>query len=59
MANDPSNEITEILARVDGGDDSAIAALLPKVYDELRALAGGYFKSERHAHTLQPTALVH
>lgn len=59
MKNDQPNDITEILARVESGDDSAIAALLPKVYDELRALAGSYFKHERAEHTLQPTALVH
>jgi len=29
------------------------------VYNELRALAGHYLHSERHDHTLQPTALVH
>lgn len=29
------------------------------VYDELRALAGGFLKRERDDHTLQPTALVH
>jgi RNA polymerase sigma factor (TIGR02999 family) len=57
--NDHPNEITEILARVESGDESAIAALLPKVYSELRALAGSYFKFERSEHTLQPTALVH
>ena len=29
------------------------------VYDELRALAGAYFRGQPGAHTLQPTALVH
>jgi RNA polymerase sigma factor (TIGR02999 family) len=29
------------------------------VYEPLRALAGGYFRSESASHTLQPTALVH
>ena len=33
--------------------------LLPEVYDELRALAGGFLRAERADHTLQPTALVH
>ncbi len=31
----------------------------PRVYRELRAVAGRYFKDERADHTLQPTALVH
>ena len=33
--------------------------LLPLVYEELRAVAGAFIRSERHGHTLQPTALVH
>ncbi len=59
MKNEHPGEITEILARVEKGDDSAVAVLLPRVYCELRALAGSYFKRERPEHTLQPTALVH
>jgi RNA polymerase sigma-70 factor (ECF subfamily) len=39
--------------------DPAAARLLPLVYDELRALAAGIFRSEAPDHTLQPTALVH
>ncbi|MGB0717653.1 MAG: ECF-type sigma factor, partial [Phycisphaerae bacterium] len=34
-------------------------ALLPLVYDDLRAKAGAFFKGQRPGHTLQPTALVH
>lgn len=48
-----------MLARIECGDDSANAALLSMVYDELRALAGFYFKRQRSGHTLEPTALVH
>jgi RNA polymerase sigma factor (TIGR02999 family) len=33
--------------------------MLPRVYDELRQLAGNYLRRERADHTLQPTALVH
>ncbi len=33
--------------------------LWPRVYTELRALAGAYLRRERPDHTLQPTALVH
>ncbi|MGE3467524.1 MAG: ECF-type sigma factor, partial [Pyrinomonadaceae bacterium] len=33
--------------------------LLPRVYAELRRLAGGHLSGERADHTLQPTALVH
>lgn len=32
---------------------------MPMVYEELRKIAGHYFKREDPDHTLQPTALVH
>ncbi|MCC7054288.1 MAG: RNA polymerase subunit sigma-70 [Gemmatimonadaceae bacterium] len=38
---------------------SALDALLPAVYGELRALAARHLRAERPDHTLQPTALVH
>ncbi|MFN0133944.1 MAG: ECF-type sigma factor [Phycisphaerales bacterium] len=38
---------------------SAAEALLPRLYDELRAQAARYLKRERSDHTLSPTALVH
>ena len=41
------------------GCSHAPQALLPRVYDELRAIANGYLQRERTGHTLQPTALVH
>lgn len=50
---------TLLLARVSDGDAEAANDLLPLVYDQLRAMAGGQFKGERANHTLQPTALVH
>jgi len=48
-----------ILAEIRQGDGSAIQRLLPLVYEQLRAIASGYFRHEHAAHTLQPTALVH
>jgi RNA polymerase sigma-70 factor, ECF subfamily len=54
----PSNQITDLLAQWSQGDVQAREALMPLVYDELRRLAGSYFRSERTDHTLQPTALV-
>ena len=45
---------TRILStRRSGFDD-----LVPIVYDELKNLAAAYLRSERRAHTLQPTALA-
>lgn len=48
-------EVTRILRAGDG----AGTALLPLVYDELRAIAQGRMAGERAGHTLQATALVH
>ncbi len=59
MPSSSPDNVTQVLARVARGDDSAVAALLPVVYDSLRALAGSFFRQERADHTLQPTALVH
>jgi RNA polymerase sigma factor (TIGR02999 family) len=47
-----------LLAYAERGRPTA-DALLPLVYNELRALAGKYLRRERPSHTLQPTALVH
>ena len=55
----PTAQATAILSRIREGDSSAQAELLPLVYDELRALAGHYFRAQRSDHTLEPTALVH
>jgi len=50
--------VTQLLAAWSGGDASALDALMPLVYDELRRVAGRQLASERGSHTLQPTALV-
>jgi RNA polymerase sigma factor (TIGR02999 family) len=51
--------VTDTFLRWRSGDASALDDLLPRVYDELRALADSYMRRERVGHTLQPTALVH
>ena len=48
-----------MLNRWVAGDQQAIDDLLPKVYEELRVLAGKYLRRERSDHTLTPTGLVH
>jgi RNA polymerase sigma factor (TIGR02999 family) len=53
------NEITQVLERIEKGEPSAAEALLPLVYEELRALAARKMALERPDQTLQPTALVH
>lgn len=54
-----SSEITQLLAQASGGNRVAFDALLPRVYDELRALAQARLRWERDGHTLNATALVH
>ncbi len=51
-------EITALLQRWSSGDATALDALLPTVYAELRQLARRALRHERDDHTLQTTALV-
>jgi RNA polymerase sigma factor (TIGR02999 family) len=53
------NDITLILSRIELGDTTAAAQLLPLVYDELRRLAAHKLAQESPGNTLQATALVH
>ncbi len=39
--------------------DAACAALVERLYDDLRAIAERHLRDEDRGHTLQPTALVH
>lgn len=56
---DPSRDVTDLLIRLEEGDDSRVVdQLFPLVYDELRRIAAARLKSERPDHTLQATALV-
>ncbi len=57
--NRASEQVTQILAAVNAGDESAAERLLPLVYDELRRLAAARMAKEPPGQTLQPTALVH
>ena len=67
-ANDPvlycspmgsPQEVTRLLKEWANGAESALDALTPLVYAELRRLAASYLRRESPGHTLQPTALVH
>jgi RNA polymerase sigma factor (TIGR02999 family) len=51
-------EVTQWLARLHDGDDSALEHLMGLLYDELRAMARQQLRRERPGHTLNPTALV-
>jgi len=54
-----SKSVTQLLVDSSQGDDKALAALMPLVYDELHRLAGSYMRRENPGHTLQTTGLVH
>ena len=54
-----SESVSKLLAMWQGGDEEALRALLPLVYNELRRLAHHCLQQERSGHTLQSTALVH
>jgi RNA polymerase sigma factor (TIGR02999 family) len=50
--------VTQLLRAWSGGNQDALAELLPLVEAELRRLAKVYMARERRGHTLQATALV-
>jgi len=54
-----SQAVSSLLAQWQAGDEEALRALLPIVYNELRHVAHRYLQKERPGHTLQSTALVH
>jgi RNA polymerase sigma factor (TIGR02999 family) len=52
------SDVTLLLKRWRKGSREAEAALMERVYGELRRLAAGYMRRERLGKTLQPTAVV-
>jgi RNA polymerase sigma factor (TIGR02999 family) len=54
-----SQPVTELLVKWQAGDQEALRALVPLVYQELHRLAHHYLRQQRPDHTLQSTALVH
>jgi len=54
----PNDDVTRLLQAWSTGDLDALDRLVPLVYEDLRRMAGYFFKRERNDHTLQPTALV-
>ncbi len=59
MSKVSSKPVSELLAKWEAGDEEALRALVPLVYNELRRLAHYCLEGERPGHTLQTTALVH
>lgn len=58
MSPDQQN-VTVLLQQWRGGDQGALDALMPLVYEELRRLASRCLYAERAGHTLRATELVH
>src|SRR5580700_9350307 len=59
MQNAQVSETTQLLRAWAGGDQGALEQLTPRVYDELRRIAGHFMQNERPGKTIQTTALVH
>jgi RNA polymerase sigma factor (TIGR02999 family) len=55
----PKKTVTILLQAWGRGDRSALDALLPLIYGELRRKAGWYMRQQAVGHTLQTTELVH
>ena len=51
--------VTALLAAARAGEEGAVDALLPLVYEELRRIAHAQMRRERPGQTLDATALVH
>jgi RNA polymerase sigma-70 factor (ECF subfamily) len=58
VTGQPYTQVTQLLQQWHEGDQEALEALMPLVYNELKRLAGSYLRRERPDHTLQSAALV-
>jgi len=59
MRDAECSETTQLLRAWASGDQGALEQLTPRVYDELRRIAGRFMRDERPGRTIQTTALVH
>jgi RNA polymerase sigma factor (TIGR02999 family) len=59
MADAQDTETTQLLRAWAAGDRAALGRLTPRVYSELRRIAGHFMQNERPGGTIQTTALVH
>lgn len=51
-------DVTRLLQDWSQGDSEALDRLMPLVFNDIRDIAGRYFRRESPDHSLQPTALV-
>ena len=59
MPQSECSETTQLLRAWATGDTGALDRLTPRIYDELRRLAGHFMRHEQPGRTMQTTALVH
>jgi RNA polymerase sigma-70 factor, ECF subfamily len=59
MADVEESETTELLRAWAKGEEAALDRLTPRVYRELRRVAGHFMQNENPGRTIQATALVH
>src|SRR4051812_9141128 len=59
MEDAQTTEMARLRQACSRGDQFALAELTPRIYDELRRLAGHFMQNESSARTMQATALVH
>ena len=59
MGDPQGSETTQLLRAWANGDRDALQHLTPRVYNELRRIAGHCMQNERRGRTIQTTALVH
>jgi RNA polymerase sigma factor (TIGR02999 family) len=57
--SEQSSDTTRLLRAWANGDQAALGRLTPRVYRELRRIAGNFMKNENPGRTIQATALVH
>jgi RNA polymerase sigma-70 factor, ECF subfamily len=59
MVDERTSETTQLLRAWANGDSRALDELAPRVYEELRRLAGHHMQNEQPGRSMQTTALVH
>lgn len=59
VSKSSTQPVSALLMKWRAGDQEALQALIPLVYQELRRIAQHHLQQERSDHTLQSTALVH
>jgi len=59
MNDSATSETTQLLRDWAAGQEQALSKLAPRVYRELKRVAGRLLKNEQRGHSLQPSDLVH